>query len=588
MSRGLLTAPSHRRNSASTAQAEATGPSTRAAEDQGSEAGTAVKRTLDRALARSGHLVEADPEFRPAESVRGAGVLLALPALEEQGLLEAGQDVYGALRNGFFGLRSILLTFAFMALLRIRAPEQLTEHAPGELGLLLGLDRAPEVKTLRRKLSEMGERKLAHTYSAKLTEGWAKAQPRELAILYIDGHVRPYNGRTHTLPKLHVQQRDRAMPATKDFHVNDRRADPLLFVTAETTEGMLSTLQSALLPKVRELVGPQRRITIVFDREGWSPKLFAKWKEEKFDVLTYRKGKQTTWQKRFFRKVVGKVDGRRVEYCLAERRVKLTNGLSVREIRRLCESGHQTSIITTNETLPWLQAAHRMFSRWKQENFFRYMRYEFALDRLCTYEVEPADPKRLVPSPERKALQRKLTTARAARTKLLERHGELKPGKKVRVGRRSVDEEELDGLIIKRDAEIKKLEAAVAPLPKKVALDTVLAPEKIVKLERERKVLVDAIKLTAFRAESTLARLVEPFFKRHEDEARKLLKSIFQATADILPDERQRQLTVKFHGLASARATRALAALCALMTERETLYPGTDLRLRFEAPALQK
>jgi len=591
IARGLLTArsrksPSPTMTSATAARSE--GPSARAAEDQACEQGVAVKRTLDRALACTGKLVEAQPEFERAEAVPGTGVLLALPALEEQGLLEVGRDVYGTLRNGFFGLRSVLLTFAFMALLRIRAPEQLTEHAPGELGILLGLDRAPEVKTLRRKLSELGERKLAHTYAGKLTERWAKAEPRELAILYVDGHVRPYNGRTHTLPKLHVQQRDRAMPATKDFHVNDRRADPLLFVTAETTEGMLSTLDSALLPKVRELVGPERRITIAFDREGWSPKLFAKWKEEKFDVLTYRKGKQTTWQKRFFSKLEGKVDGRRVAYCLAERRVKLANGLSVREIRRLCESGHQTSIITTNETLPLLDVAHRMFSRWKQENFFRYMRHEFALDHLCTYGVEPADPKRLVPSPERKALQRKLKTARSARTKLLEHHGELKPGKKVRVGRRSVDEEELDGLIIERNAEIKKLEAAVAPLPKTVTLDSVLAPEKIVKLERERKVLVDAIKLTAFRAESTLARLVEPFFKRHEDEARKLLKSIFQATADILPDERKRQLTVRFHGLANGRATRALADLCVLMTERETLYPGTDLRLRFEAPTLQE
>jgi len=589
---GLLTSASSRKRPASPSAAltqstksnVSSAPSERAAEDQACELGVGVKRTLDRSLARAGLLHEAPPEFKAAEAVPFAGVLLALPALLEQGLLEVGQDIYGALGKGFFGLRSILLTFAFMALLRIKTPEQLTGHAPGELGHLLGLDRFPEVKTLRRKLLELGERGLAHALTGKFAEHWAHQEPEELAVLYIDGHVRPYNGRTHTLPKLHVQQRDRAMPATKDFHVNDRRADPLLFVTAETTEGMLSTLESTLLPKVRELVGPRRRITIAFDREGWSPKLFAKWKEEKFDVLTYRKGKQSTWQKRFFSQVVGKIDGKPVEYCLAERRVKLTNGLSVREIRRLCESGHQTSIITTNETLPLLQIAHRMFSRWKQENFFRYMRHEFALDHLCTYEVEPADPKRLVPSPERTVLQRKLKAARTARTKLLECHGELKPGKRVRVGRRSVDEEELDGLIIQRDAEIKKLEAAVAPLPKKVALDTVLAPEKIVKLERERKVLVDAIKLTAYRAESALARLTRPFYARHEQEARKFLKSIFQATADILPDEKNNKLTVKFHGLASPRATRALAELCTIVSEANVAYPGTSLRLEFQAP----
>jgi hypothetical protein len=229
-----------------------------------------------------------------------------------------------------------------------------------------------------------------------------------------------------------------------------------------------------------------------------------------------------------------------------------------------------------------------MFSRWRQENFFRYMRHEFALDHLCTYEVEPADPKRMVTSPERAAAEKKLKAARAARTKLLERRLRLAPGKGVRVGKSVVGDEELDHLIAKREAEVEKLTDALAALPKQVTLDTVLAPEKIVKLERERKVLVDAIKLTAYRAESALARLIEPFHRRHEDEARKFLKSIFQAPADILPDEHQRTLTIRFHGLANPRASRALSELCSLIAETQMCYPGTDLRLRFDVLASQK
>jgi hypothetical protein len=116
----------------------------------------------------------------------------------------------------------------------------------------------------------------------------------------------------------------------------------------------------------------------------------------------------------------------------------------------------------------------------------------------------------------------------------------------------------------------------------------VLAPDQIVHLERERKVLVDAIKLTTYRAETSLARFVEPFFERHEEEARKLLKSIFKATPDLVPDVRARRLTVRFHGLASPRATRALGELCPLVNEHETVYPGSTLRLRFEAPTLQE
>lgn len=590
INRGLLTVASKEPTVTAVVDAAdaATGPRDRATEDQLCEVGVAVKRTADRGLACVGKLVEAVPEFKPVESVPGAGVLLALPDLLDQGLIEVGEGVYKGLRNGFFGLRSVLLTFAFMALLRIKTPEQLTEHAPGELGLVLGLDRAPEVKTLRRKLRELGERELADTFARQLTQRWAQAEPKELGLLYVDGHVRPYHGRTHSLPKLHVQQRGRSMPGTKDFHVNDRRADPLFFVTAEATEGLLAMLDSTLLPEVRRLVGPRRRVTIAFDREGWSPDLFAKWKEEKFDVLTYRKGNQTRWQERFFSLVEGRVGGKKAAYHLAERTVKLSNGLRVREIRRLTEDGHQTAVITTDDRLSTLAVADRMFSRWRQENFFRYMRHEFALDHLCTYDVEPADPKRLVTPPERTALQKKLKAARAALARLVQTSVKLVPGKKVRVGNKTFDEEELDELIRQRETETERLVTSIAAMPKKVPLVTVLEPAKIVQLERERKVLVDAIKLTAYRAESALARLVEPLFARYDEETRKFLKSVFQATADILPDQSNHQLTVKFHGLASPRATRALADLCDLVSERDVRFPGTDLRLHFEAPRLQE
>lgn len=564
------------------------GPAARATEDQSRANGVGVKREEERALARIGQIEEAPPEFHAAEGVAGAGVLLALPALLEEGLLDVAETVYSRLKKGFFGLRSVLLTFAFMALLRIKTPEQLTTYAPGELGLLLGLDRAPEVKTLRRKLGELGERRLADLFAKTLTERWVAAAPEELGILYVDGHVRPYHGRTHSLPKLHVQQRGRPMPGTKDFHVADRRADPLFFVTADTTEGILETLESDILPRVREYVGEGRRVTIVCDRECWSPISFAKWKGEGFDVLTYRKGEQSRWQERFFEDVKGTVDGRKVEYRLAERRVKLSNGLDVREIRRLTEDGHQTSIITTNEDLPMLSVARWMFGRWRQENFFRYMEMEFDLNHLATYEVEPADPTRLVTPPERTALEKKLKAARAKRTVLFAKRLDVAPGAQIRVGRRHLGEEEIDEAIRKQEIEIDRLTKALDKLPKRVPLDTVRDPKEIVQLERERKILTDLFKLTAYRAESRLVRLAAPLLARHEEDARKFIKLVCQATADLIPDARKGQLIVRFHGLSSPRASRAMAGLCEIMNARDVTYPGTALRLRYEAPGLQK
>lgn len=559
-------------------------PTERAAEDQACERGVGVKRTAERTLASTGNLAEAFPVFQTAEAVSGAGVLLALPSLLDQGLIDVGQEVYGSLRNAYYGLRSVLLTFCFMALLRIKTPEQLTSWAPGELGLLLGLDRAPEVKRVRFKLAEMGERKQARLFQQRLTERWAAAEPDLLGLLYVDGHVRSYLGRKHKLPKHHVQKRGRPMPGTQDFHVNDERADPLLCVTAEATESLLAMLDEHLLPEVRRLVGRGRRVTVVFDREGWSPESFKRWQEQGFDVLTYRKGKQSRWQDRFFTKTTRRIDGQKVTYRLAERRVKLSNGLAVREVRRLTDDGHQTAVITTCEDLPTFELAHRMFSRWRQENFFRYMRHEFALDHLCTTDTELADPKRLVPNPERTKLEEELKKIKVSLGRLVVRRGGFKSGEDERAQGRSPAEAEMDALILDTNSKIDRLKARAKELPKQVPLDSILDPEKIVRLEPERKLLTDAFKMIAYRAESEMARLIEPFFARHEDEARKLLQAVFKATADLIPDPRKRTLTVRFHGLSSPRATRALHGLCDVANLSETRYPGTDLRLRFEAP----
>ena len=84
-------------------------------------------------------------------------VLLALPILLQSGVLAAARDVYGSIGPAFYGLRSCFLTLLFMALLRIKRPEGLKEHVPTELGRLVGLDRAPEVKTLRRKLEHLAK-----------------------------------------------------------------------------------------------------------------------------------------------------------------------------------------------------------------------------------------------------------------------------------------------------------------------------------------------------------------------------------------------------------------------------------------------
>jgi len=558
------------------------GPAERAQEDLLSQAGVAVRRHTERMLASVGRLAEALPRFEPAEGVRHVGVLLALPALLSLGLLQIGERVYQPLRNGFYGLRSMLLVLAVMALLRIRSPERLQYEAPGELGRLLGLDRFLEVKTLRRKLSEMAEQEQALAFARGLAEHWVEQTREFLGFLYVDGHVRAYHGEKHSLPQAYVARRRLAMPAVTDFWVNDTRSDPLFWITSPTNDSLVSMLEGKLLPQIRELVG-ERRVTVVFDRGGWSPDLFRKMAGWGFDVLTYRKGKQEPWPEENFLVYLGVVDGREVEYELGERSVRVKKGFWMREIRRR-RGEHQTAILTTRQDLDALELAYRMFHRWRQENFFRYMRQHYALDDLLTYASKPADPDRLVPNQERQKLESERRRLQTERKKLLAEYGEKarhatgagKPAEQQRAG--------LERELAKLEAGIEALTAQIRELPRRVPLKERMPENEIVELESERKNLSNALKMIAYRAETGLVSVLAPHYERSEEEGRSLVREMLSATGDLLPNQELGTLTVRFYTLANPRANQALRQVCQTLNETATTFPGTNLCLIYEVP----
>ena len=563
------------------------GPSERSQRAARAAGGVAVQRHSERALARMGQLQEAAPQFVAAEAVRYGGALLALPAMLALGLLEAGGEAYGSLKNGFYGLRATLLVLTFMALLRLRTPEQLQGHPPGELGVLLGLDRAPEVKTLRRKLWELTARQQAARFSRALTQRWVSENAEQVGLLYVDGHVRPYHGSAHKLPKAWVARRRLCMPATTDIWVNQQDAQPLFVVSAAANDKLLAMLRQEILPQVRALVG-ERRVTLAFDREGWSPKFFQEVFAQGFDVLTYRKGAYAHWPKRVFRTVEALIDGRPVSYQLAERSLRVLPGFRMREVRRLCDNGHQTSIVTTRTDWPIEVVAYRMFERWTRGDFFRYMRQHFALDALVNYQVEPADPERTIPNPERKALAKALRASRAALKELEQAYGQQAranpEAQRPTMRGFKIAQAKLGRQLREAEAKCEQLQARFAQLPKRVPLKAVLDEAQIVRLAPEAKHLTDTIKMLAFRAETALVRCLTLNGVRTEDDGRALVREMLLSSADIVPQPQEQRLLVRVHSLANPRHNKALAKLCETLNTLELRYPGTDLTLVYEAP----
>jgi transposase len=193
----------------------------------------ASDRSFDRQLAHLGLLDDAAPLFRQGTSVPGVGVLLALPCLVESGLFRISRKLYGEVGPAFYGLRTTLLTLLFMALLRIKRPEHLKERDPAAFGRLLGLDRAPEVKTLRRRLTRLAAHHCAEQLGAELARLRVDQRGHLMGFLYVDGHVRAYHGQRAISSNAYVARRHLAMPAITDYWINDRSGDPLLVMTGE-------------------------------------------------------------------------------------------------------------------------------------------------------------------------------------------------------------------------------------------------------------------------------------------------------------------------------------------------------------------
>jgi hypothetical protein len=383
------------------------------------------------------------------------------------------------------------------------------------------------------------------------------------------------------------------MPATTDYWVNDANAEPLMFVTAPANEGLLAMMEGELLPEIRKRAGDERRVTLIFDREGWSPERFEQWQKVGFDVLTYRKGKYRDWQRRCFKKVTVEIGGRKVKYLLGERVLRVAKGFRVREVRRLCDDGHQSSVVTTRRDLPIETVALRMFSRWQQENFFRYMRHEFALDHLPSTAVEPADPERSVPNPALKEKNRELGRVKSELAKAEQAYGQQaheNPEQKIRTVRGfKISHAELGRQIKALHAERARLAAELKATPKRVAVRETMNGAPVVQLERERKIITDTFKMVAYRAETQLANLVGPLLPYRDDEARKFMRQVFELPADVLPDHEQGTLLVRLHSMTTRRHNQVLAALCDVLSDLGVCYPGTGLRLVLEAtqPALE-
>jgi len=544
-------------------------------------------RPAERQAARAGLLAGAAPVFCDGASLPLAGALLVLPALVAGGLMGAIDKVYGTARRAcFYGLTSLVLTVVLSSLVGEPRAEGLTRLGPVALGRLLGMDRAPEVGTWRRRMEELATLGRSEDLVGAMAAAHLAANEDLPGIFCIDGHVRAYHGRSH-LPKAHLARARLAMPGTVDTWVTDSRGDGVMVWTGAPGATLSAELARAMT-EIRSLVGPDARPTLVFDRGGWSPAVFAQVVAAGFHILTYRKGKTEPEPRSAF-VAYDHVDdlGHAHTYHLADRTVRLAykqgkagRRLAMRQVTRLGPvSAHQTQVLTTHSDWAATEVAQRTFDRWRIENFFRYMRPHYALDALGSYAKAPDDLARSVPNPAK-------AKARAATQKARALQGEAEKALADAVaaatdpasGSPAEATAAINGaaaaLEIARAA-TEKAEQRAGTVPARVPLGDI-RPDAVL-AHPERKRITDVIRMAAYNAQSVLARALAPYYPRADDEANSLLREAFRASADL--EVVGNQLHVRLDSLSAPRRSRAIAALCDELNETETCYPGTELRL---------
>lgn len=550
--------------------------------------GTACTRADDRMAAALGLAHSAATCFEPAVDVSLGGLLAGLPALCANGLL-SGRGRHLKLPAGFYSCLHILRTRGFMARSRIRRPEGLRHIPPGEFGKVIGLDRVPEVRTLREKITLMAKTGDPAAGMRELSAPWREDDPGEAGYLYADGHVRTYHGDQAVLPRRYVSRERLCLRGTTDYGINDALGRPFFVASKAITSGRGDTLLKDIVPQLLETVPGQptaqqladnrrlHRFVLIFDREGSTAVLFEALWQLRIGAITYRKNVKDPWpEEEFAATDVVMPDGIRTKMKLALRETRRGQTLSIKEVRRLTETGHQTAVISSAHALDSVVIAGRMFSRWCQENFFAYMMQHDDIVGLVEYGAEVIPGTERVVNPLWRIADKAVTTARQTVRKL-----------QANLGRNSLLEEAGADSVRKAEClqDIQSAETVLAEarakrkgLERKVTLDSLPVEERPTQLRPLNKMLCDTVKRVAYRAETALVVLLRRYLNK-EDDARAWVRALFVASADLAPDAPDKTLTIKIHRMASSVHDRAIASLLTDLNELNFCHPETGERL---------
>jgi len=240
--------------------------------------------------------------------------------------------------------------------------------------------------------------------------------------------------------------------------------------------------------------------------------------------------------------------------------------------------------VSTNFTGDAAAQAVALLARWSQENFCQYMREHSGLDALVPYGTEEIPAAVTVLNPAGRDLHGAVRKKHAEGKRYPQLQQSLSvPEPLSEPGVRHYEQQQgqLQERIDQLQPVLDQLKKQRKQTPRQIPVKDLPEEDRFTQLRTERKHFLDTIKMIAYRAETSMAATVREQLARSDD-ARALLRQIYNTEVDLIPDMNTKTLTVSLHHLTQAAHDAAVRYLCEELTATETTFPGTDLRLVYK------
>ena len=435
-----------------------------------------------------------------------------------------------------------------------------------QVGPLAGLDRLPELRTLRPRLGELAQACDPLRLQADLAAAMLNAEAPLLGLYFVDDHFVPYEG-AKPVGKGYNTKRRHAQKGLADTVVTDYHGRAVCFVSGPPS-GLTKTLPAALT-QLRAITGPAK-IMLGFDRGGAYAQVFRHCREQDVDWLTYRRGglkASTAPPRRYWRVDAG---GRCDPVTLADEIITITDYGPARQLTLYEHDEAVLQVLTSDLQAPAAALLAWLRCRWRIENVFKYLTAHHGIDWLCHYGADIGPDTALIDNPARKSARTTLKRAESTLAQAQQGFAQLLHSDlSVAVTNAAIPAAEKK--IDTARAAVTRARDRLKTIPARIPANQHDPNAQRAILRTQRRSLQMVLRLLAFNAEHWLAERLNAYLSDN-DEYRATLRHLLHLGGRITYTTKS--ITVALDTPATPKIARALRLLLDELNTNKPRIPG--------------